>query len=389
MPAFSPEGGGPTRGAVADAADFAACTSLIRDGSKSFHAASLLLPRQVRPAAHALYAFCRLSDDAADTLGTDRAAALARLSARLDAVYAGQVMDHPVDRALQAVVRRFDLPRAAFDGLLEGLSWDLSPRRYQTLADLHAYAARVAGTVGVLMAALMNVRDSQRLARACDLGVAMQLTNIARDVGEDARLGRLYLPVAWLEEEGIDPDAFLTAPAFTPQLARVTARLLAAADSLYRRADVGVADLPAGCRPAIAAASRIYASIGHRLARAGYDSVSVRTVVPLGEKLGHLAGAIVWSQTVRTGEAVSGLLGAPPLAATRFLVEAAARPGGVPVDPVPATLLPWEVADRQVEWVMDLFQSMGERDRRNSGRPLAAADFGLSGLQGRAFSSSR
>lgn len=389
MPAFLPEAGAPVRAGAADAADFAACTRLIRDGSKSFHAASLLLPRSVRPAAHALYAFCRLSDDAADTLGTDRAAALARLSGRLDGVYSGRAMDHPVDRALQAVVRRYDLPRAAFDGLLEGLSWDLSPRRYQTLADLHTYAARVAGTVGVLMAALMDVRDSQRLARACDLGVAMQLTNIARDVGEDARLGRLYLPVAWLQEEGIDPDAFLANPAFSPQLARVIARLLAAADSLYRRAEVGVAGLPAGCRPAIAAASRIYASIGNKLARNGHDSISVRTVVPLSAKLWYLAGAMVWSQTVRTGEAVSSLLGAPPLAATRFLVEAAARPGGLPVDPIPATLLPWEVADRQVEWVMDLFQSMGERDRRNSGRPRAAADFDLGAMQGRAFSGGR
>ena len=95
------------------------------------------------------------------------------------------------------------------DALFEGLQWDCEGRRYEDLEALHAYAARVAGAVGVMMALLMGVRDADALARACDLGVAMQLTNIARDVGEDARAGRLYLPLDWLREAGLDPAAFL------------------------------------------------------------------------------------------------------------------------------------------------------------------------------------
>ena len=89
-------------------------------------------------------------------------------------------------------------------------------RRYETLQDLDAYAARVAGSVGAMMTLVMGQRAPEIVARACDLGVAMQLTNIARDVGEDARAGRLYLPLQWLREAGIDPDAWLAKPVFTP-----------------------------------------------------------------------------------------------------------------------------------------------------------------------------
>ena len=149
-----------------------------------------------------------------------------------------------------------------------------------TLDELRAYAARVAATVGAMMTVLMGVRDPDTLARACDLGVAMQLTNIARDVGEDARMGRLYLPRAWLHEAGLDPDAWLQAPRFSAPLAEVVLRLLAAADTLYRQVDAGVARLPLACRPGINAARFLYADIGHEVLRRGGDSVRQRAVVP-------------------------------------------------------------------------------------------------------------
>ena len=121
-----------------------------------------------------------------------------------------------------------------------------------------------------MMALLMGVRTPEGLARACDLGVAMQLSNIARDVGEDARMGRLYLPQAWLVEAGIAPDARLAAPVFSPALGAVVRRLLDAADALYRRVDAGVARLPLACRPGINAARFLYAEIGHEVARSGF-----------------------------------------------------------------------------------------------------------------------
>ncbi|MDA0962938.1 MAG: squalene/phytoene synthase family protein, partial [Proteobacteria bacterium] len=164
-------------------ADMEACREAIRHGSLSFHAASRLLPARVRDPALALYAFCRLADDAVD-LQTEKADAVLRLRDRLDLVYAGRPRDAAADRAFAAVVEEFEMPRALPDALLEGLAWDAEGRRYSDISGLYAYSARVASAVGVMMTVLMRVRDADALARACDLGVAMQLTNIARDVRE-------------------------------------------------------------------------------------------------------------------------------------------------------------------------------------------------------------
>jgi phytoene synthase len=212
--------------------------------------------------------------------------------------------------------------------LLSGLEWDATGRRYEDLAELNAYAARVAGTVGAMMAVLMGVRAPQLVARACDLGVAMQLTNIARDVGEDARLGRIYLPLSWMREAGIDPDAWLAHPIFTPALGSVIARLLDAADDYYARADAGIARLPASCRPGIRAARMLYAEIGHQLRRDNYDSVTARTVVSKQRKLQLLARAAGLPGGLRTDP------DAPCIAQAQFLVDsiltdvAAHKPGG-------------------------------------------------------------
>lgn len=259
-----------------DAADIALCRASLRHGSRSFLAASLLLPREVRDAACALYAFCRMADDAVDQQGTDEAAAVAMLRARLACIYepgaAASALPMAADRALAGVVAHFDIPRALPEALIEGFAWDAAGRSYDTLEQLQDYAARVAGTVGAMMALIMRVRSPDAVARACDLGVAMQLSNIARDVGEDAAMGRLYLPRQWMREAGIDPQAWLARPVFTPALASVVQRLLAAADALYARVGSGVAQLPLACRPGINAARFLYADIGRQVQRAGCDS---------------------------------------------------------------------------------------------------------------------
>ncbi len=275
-------------------ADLDACNRLLRAGSKSFYAASLLLPRQTRGPATALYAFCRLADDAIDE-GPGDAATIDALRERIAAAYAGRPQDHAADRAFSATVRRFALPEAVPLALIEGFAWDAQARRYETFEELCDYAARVAGSVGVMMTTVMERRSTAVLARAADLGVAMQLTNIARDVGEDARKGRLYLPLAWLREAGIDPEAFLANPVFTPALGGLVARLLAEAERLYARADSGIGQLPAGCRAGIRAARLIYAGIGHEVVRAGCDSVSRRAVVSKGRKFVLLARALLAS----------------------------------------------------------------------------------------------
>ena len=170
--------------------DLQHCRDVIRTGSLSFHAASKLLPTSVRDPALALYAFCRLADDEVDE-GQNKTHAVIELQERLALVYAGQPRNAPEDRAFASVVEDFEMPAALPKALLEGLAWDAMEHRYTSLSDLRSYCARVASAVGAMMCVLMRVRDADALARACDLGVAMQLTNIARDVGEDARAGRI------------------------------------------------------------------------------------------------------------------------------------------------------------------------------------------------------
>jgi phytoene synthase len=343
-----------TRSAEEAAADYAACREMIRQGSRTFFAASLLLPRSVREPSYALYAFCRLSDDAVDGPGARRDA-VDRLRDRLDLIYDGRPAGHPADRAFADVVRRHAMPKALPEALLEGLAWDSEGRRYATLGELQAYCARVASAVGAMMTVIMGARDAAVLARACDLGVAMQLTNIARDVGEDARAGRIYLPLDWLAAEGIDPDAFLRHPVFDERIGRVTRRLLAEADTLYARSGTGVRGLPPTCRPAIHAARLIYREIGVEVRRNGHDSVSGRAVVGGKRKM-----ALALRSLAAAG--VPGVVGADEaLPETQFLVSAAAAPAGP--DRRGGATGPWAAADQRIGWVIDLFSQLDDRQR--------------------------
>ncbi|MEM9530209.1 MAG: phytoene/squalene synthase family protein [Pseudomonadota bacterium] len=302
-------------------ADIRACRKQLRHGSQSFYAASMLLPLHVRLSASALYAFCREADDAIDQFdGADPSPAIEALYARLKCVYAGHPQPIAADRGLTHVVRDFSIPAALPEALIEGFEWDVDQRRYADLSELYGYAARVAGTVGVMMAMLMGARSESALARACDLGVAMQLTNICRDVGEDARNGRVYLPLDLLAGAGIDVEAFLARPVFSEALGSVVQQVLDAAEELYQRASHGIDELPWDCRPGIDAARRIYAEIGRVIETNGLDSVSQRAVVSRGRKLTLLAQAAA-SVTRRSRPDVS-----PPLAEVAFLVNAAAAP---------------------------------------------------------------
>jgi phytoene synthase len=305
-------------------ADLAWCRDAIREGSYSFHAASRLLPAEIRDAALALYAFCRVADDEVD-FGTNKVAAVLALRDRLDLAYAGRPRNAPADRAFAGLVADYDMPRELPEALLEGLAWDGMERRYTSLSDLRSYSARVASAVGAMMCVLMRVRDPNALARACDLGVAMQLTNIARDVGEDARAGRLYLPTDWLDEAGIDAARFLADPRPTPQIRRMVRRLLAEADRLYHRSEAGIKALPAPARPGIFAARYCYDAIGRTLARNGHDSISCRAFTTRGHKMRLLGWSVIRAGMV-TVFPQNPVIYAKPLPEVAFLVEAAAHP---------------------------------------------------------------
>lgn len=349
-------------GSFATAADLAACTALLRQGSRTFHAASLVLPAATRARATVLYAFCRLADDAIDSHHdpAKQLAALTHLRERLELIYSGRPQANAADRAFAGLVECASIPRALPEALLEGFEWDAQTRRYETLAEVQDYAARVAGTVGTMMALIMGARDATVLARATDLGVAMQLTNIARDVGEDARAGRLYLPQSWLWQAAIDPDQWLKNPTYSSAIGASVDRLLRTADALYLQAGDGIATLPRGCRPGMHAARLMYAEIGHEVRRRKLDSVSTRAIVSPARKAWVVANAL----------AHAGLSGGrphdvnAPLPQTRFLVEAAAsgasrsrrRPGWWPLARLDAHI------ESKIGMLISLFGKLESRD---------------------------
>ena len=346
-----------------DSQDLQACVAMMEGGSKTFFAASRLLPPRVRTAAIALYAFCRVADDLVDEARAGDEP-LNVLQARLDAIYVGTPHDHVEDHALSLVVQQYKLPRHLLDALIEGFAWDANGRVYNSIEELHAYGARVAGSVGAMMSWIMGAQSPDTLARACELGVAMQLTNIARDVGQDANMGRMYLPRDWLAQAGIPADTWLAKPSFTPAIAEVVTRLLNEADRLYKQAQCGIAALPPDCRAAICAASMIYAEIGHQLRREGLDSVRKRTVVSTTRKLMLLASA--WTQVhwIRVSDHTPA-----PLAAIVGLVQgcqSATQQTGSPA------YFPNRAMPQRVAWMLDLFERREtERLDRNTLRHAA------------------
>ena len=325
------------------------CRRLLAHGSKSFYIASHFLPRGLRESATGLYSFCRIADDLVD-LGEDPRTALISLHRRLDLIYDDRPDNHPIDRVLSQIVIDHQLPRGLLDALLEGFEWDTDGRNYHTLAEVSEYGARVAGTVGVMMAILMGIKDHATLARAADLGVAMQLTNICRDVGEDARAGRLYLPRDLMHTAGIDPDSFLRNPAPSAQLSEVIKQVLAEAERRYELADEGIRQLPRGCRPGILAARRLYAEIGHTVALNDYDSINQRAIVSRARKLQILFGLI-----------------RGPDAAPEHMLEPCALENQFLLDAIPRTEEWWRSNQprhfsAKASWILELFMVMKERD---------------------------
>ena len=330
--------------------DMGLCKQQLSTGSRSFYFASHLLPSVMQHAACGLYAFCREADDLVDE-GDDPTAALVLLHQRLDKIYKAKPEYRHTDRVLTQIVHTYHLPRGLLDALLEGFAWDAEGKIYNSIDDVYDYSARVAGAVGVMMSVLMGVRDPKALARAADLGTAMQLTNIARDVGEDARLGRIYLPRDELTAEGVNPEALLVNPEFSDGIGVVTQRLLERANWLYQRADNGIAQLPRKYQPGIRAARKLYAAIGDKVGEIGYNSVDQRAIVATSKKFGLLASAIAFAQARSEG------MDTPALPQNQFLIDAVVETG-VAVPSVKSD--PFKV---RTLWMLDLFETLRERDR--------------------------
>ncbi len=282
--------------------------------SRSFALAARLLPAATRARAAALYGWCRACDDAID-LGRPEthAAALAALGDELAAVYAGAPLDDPTAAAFQRVVRDCRIPRAYPRELLAGLRMDVEQCAYPDTDALRLYAFRVAGTVGLMMCHVLGVADERRaLLHAAHLGMAMQLTNICRDVAEDWERGRCYLPADLFDAATYTAlIARLGGPLpvdAAPAIAAAVRRLLALAEAYYASGDRGLACLGWRAAASVTTARLVYAAIGDVLARRDCDPLRGRAVVPAATK-GRLVLRALWRTAAR--RAVPGRVGIP------------------------------------------------------------------------------
>lgn len=259
--------------------------SLARNG-KSFHWASHVLGTKMGGDAAMLYAFCRLLDDMADGDVTDGPA---RLAVIRDDLADGRVSDDPAFAAFQPFMTAKAMAPSVLLALIDGLLGDQAPEvAIADEAELLQYAYRVAGTVGLLMCQVLECDHPDAYAHAIDLGIAMQLTNIARDVHEDAVMGRRYLPADWVD--GLTPAEIVRVAKYPDGLEAelITAavdRLLVMADQFYRSGAQGYRYLPPRAHLAIAIAARVYRQIGLQLRRAGCNWHAGRQVTSTTTKL--------------------------------------------------------------------------------------------------------
>ncbi len=258
-------------------------------GSLSFSFASRIFKRRIRDRVVMLYAWCRYVDNEVDEGGAGISAEARR---RLLDTLAEQSFAQPPPQdlpaamaAFRAVRREVPFPEDYARELMEGMAMDLGGVSYETEEQLYLYCYRVAGVVGLMMSYLMEVSSEQAYRHATDLGLAMQLTNICRDINTDEAMGRIYLPRVYLQEAGFELGESLLNPAKRPELVRVVAKTLDAADRLYRSGDEGLKFLPIRCALAVAVAREVYSGIGDEIRARGGQAWDRRTWLPLPKKI--------------------------------------------------------------------------------------------------------
>src|SRR5918993_3074559 len=267
------------------AVDWRQCSEIARAHGRTFFLASRFLPPDRRKAIHATYAFCRIADDIAD-----RSVDVVTAARALDAWE--RELDEPTDPiavAFATVRARHGVPVAAVREMLAGVRMDLAHSRFATWDDLRLYCYRVAGTVGLMVAPILGCQDEDALPHAVDLGIAMQLTNVLRDIGEDARRGRLYLPLEDLAAFGCDPEAILEGRP-SGRFADLLAFEIARTRALYADARRGLPALSPSGRLTAMAGSELYAAILTRIEEMDYDVLDTRAQVSTPRKLRALPG---------------------------------------------------------------------------------------------------
>jgi len=277
---------------------YRACETITREHSRTFSLASAFLPAGKRRAARALYAFCRTSDDLVDrNVTADPVRALKAWRLRL---LAGRPPgEHPVAMAWADTRLRSAIPAVYAEQLLDGLATDLTRSRYQSFTELAVYAYGVASTVGLMAMHIIGFCGPEAIPYAVRLGVALQLTNILRDVGEDLRQGRLYLPQEELERFGLT-EADIAAGVVTPAWRDFMRFQIERTRRLYRQAWPGVAMLARDGRFAIAAAAGLYLAILDQIEKNDYDVFSRRAYLGRWARLCRLAG--IWLKVRELGD---------------------------------------------------------------------------------------
>jgi phytoene synthase len=272
-------------GPGAAAAAYPVCRELTRHASKTFYLASNFLEPDKRRAVWAVYAFCRTADDIVDRIAPagERLAAIAELESKLLSAHQGFARE-PIFVAYADAARRYAIPIEPALSLLRGARLDVTVRSYETYAELLEYCYLVASTVGLLVSPILGYTSPDALHYGVTLGRAMQLTNILRDVGEDARMGRIYLPAEDLRRFGYSEASLMNGEindAFVAMMQFYFARVR----ELYAQAEPGVAMLSADSRYTVRLALRLYSRILNEIEANGYDVFTKRAFVPLRAKL--------------------------------------------------------------------------------------------------------
>jgi phytoene synthase len=265
----------------------------IQNGSKSFRAASRLFGRTTRERAWLLYCWCRHCDDVCDGqtygFGNGIRGNVAILRGKTRRAVTGEAMAELPFRALSLLLSECPIPERFLEDHLSGFALDESGWQPVTEEDLAVYCYYVAGAVGCMMAVLMGVPadDEETLERAADLGIAFQLSNIARDVREDLEAGRCYLPLDWMSEFGVTRET-LFAPGNEAALTAIVKRLIDSVEVYEESARRGVEKLPFRSRLAVLSALRIYGAIGRRVGRLGSAAWEQRVTVGKMQKLAYV-----------------------------------------------------------------------------------------------------
>ena len=271
------------------AESYAFCERVARTQAKNFYYSFLLLSRPQRQAMCAIYAFMRYCDDLSDAEGvSDRSGAIARWQGDLDSALAGNAPENPVWPAFSDSVTRYRIPHEYFRAMIRGVSSDLEPRHIQTFQELYDYCYHVASVVGLTIIHIFGFHDPQALQLAERCGVAFQLTNILRDVREDAEHGRVYLPAEDLVRFGVKPTE-LAGAILSPALRDLLAFEADRAREYYRESEPLMDMVDSGSRASLKALIGIYSRLLERISNSGYEVLGERVRVPAWEKIWILA----------------------------------------------------------------------------------------------------